>query len=97
MSRRSARRILAPGHVKTEIGDTNYPFSGASGGSTTAAGMTPAVRWTVGKALDALFARVGPALGADPETLVAANSRIFVMGNPSKGMSWKDACKLIGT
>jgi xanthine dehydrogenase YagR molybdenum-binding subunit len=88
---------LPVGAVKPEIGDTNYPFSGASGGSTTAAGMTPAVRWTVGKALDALFAKVGPALGADPETLVAANSRIFVKGNPSIGMSWKDACKLIGT
>jgi xanthine dehydrogenase YagR molybdenum-binding subunit len=83
--------------VKPEIGDTNYPFSGASGGSTTAAGMTPAVRWTAGKALDALNAKVGPALGVDPETLVASNGRIHVKDNPAKGMAWKDACKLIGT
>jgi len=83
--------------VKAEIGDTLYPFSGASGGSTTAAGVMPAVRMTTGKALDALFAKVGPALSVDPNTLVATNGRIQVQGNPAKGMAWKDACKLIGT
>ena len=61
--------------VKAEIGDTNYPFSGGSGGSTTTAGVMPAIRWTSGKALDALAAKVGPALGVDPETLVATNGR----------------------
>jgi xanthine dehydrogenase YagR molybdenum-binding subunit len=83
--------------VKPEIGDTNYPFSGASGGSTTAAGLTPAVRMAAGKALDALCAKVGPALGVDPDTLVASNGRIHVKGTPAKGMTWKEACKLIGT
>ena len=83
--------------VTPQIGDTIYPFSGASGGSTTTAGMTPAIRWTAGKALDALCAKVGPALGVDPDTLVAADGRIFVRGTPAKGMTWKDACKLIGT
>ena len=83
--------------VKAEIGDTNYPFSGGSGGSTTAAGVTPAIRWTSGKALDALALKVGPALGVDPETLVATNGRVHVKGTPAKGLTWKDACKLIGT
>src|SRR6266516_3621014 len=57
--------------VKAEIGDTMYPFSGASGGSTTAAGVMPAIRSTTAKALEALFAKVGPALSVDPNTLVA--------------------------
>jgi xanthine dehydrogenase YagR molybdenum-binding subunit len=83
--------------VTPQIGDTNYPFSGASGGSTTAAGLTPAVRMGAAKALDALCAKVGPALGVDPETLEARNGRIQVKGTPAKGMAWKDACKLIGT
>ena len=83
--------------IKPEIGDTALPFSGPSGGSTTTAGLTPAIRMAAGKALDALLAKVGPALGVDPNTLVAANSRIHVKDSPSKGMSWKDACKLIGT
>ncbi len=32
-----------------------------------------------------------------PATLVASGGRIHVKDNASKGMSWKDACKLIGT
>jgi xanthine dehydrogenase YagR molybdenum-binding subunit len=83
--------------VKPEIGDTNYPLSGGSGGSTTAASMTPAIRLTAGKALDALCAKAAPQLGVDPATLTASNGRIHVVGNPAKGMTFKDACKLIGT
>ena len=83
--------------VKPEIGDTMYPFSGGSGGSTTAASVTPAIRVTAFKALDALCAKVGPALGVDAATLVASAGRIHVKGTPSKGLAWKDACKLLGT
>jgi xanthine dehydrogenase YagR molybdenum-binding subunit len=83
--------------VKPEIGDTMYPFSGGSGGSTTAASVTPAIRVTSLNALDLLFAKVAPALGAKPEDLVADGGRIHVKGNASKGLAWKDACKLIGT
>jgi xanthine dehydrogenase YagR molybdenum-binding subunit len=83
--------------IRPEIGDTNYPMSGASGGSTTAASVSPAIRVTAGKALDALAAKVGPAIGVDPETLIASDGRIHVKGTPSKGMAWKEACKLIGT
>ncbi|PYR57244.1 MAG: xanthine dehydrogenase family protein molybdopterin-binding subunit [Acidobacteria bacterium] len=83
--------------IKPEIGDTMYPFSGGSGGSTQTASVSPAIRIATFKALDALCAKVGPALGVDPETLVASDGRIQVKDNPSKGMAWKDACKLIGT
>ena len=79
------------------IGDTIYPACGNSGGSTTAASVMPPVRLAAGKALDALCAKVGPALGVDAATLVASNGRIHVKDNPSKGMAWKDACKLLGT
>ena len=83
--------------VKAEIGDTNYPLSGGSGGSTTAASTTPAIRVTAGKALDALCAKVAPQLGVEASTLTASNGRIHVIGNPAKGMTWSEACKLIGT
>jgi xanthine dehydrogenase YagR molybdenum-binding subunit len=83
--------------VKAEIGDSVYPFSGGSGGSTTTASITPALRVTAGKALDVLLAKVGPALSADPSTLVAANGRIHVRDDPSKGLAWTEACKLLGT
>jgi xanthine dehydrogenase YagR molybdenum-binding subunit len=83
--------------VKAEIGDTILPFSGGSGGSTTAASVTPAIRVTSINALDALFAKVAPTLGVAPEELVAAGGRIHVKGTTAKGLAWKDACKLIGT
>jgi xanthine dehydrogenase YagR molybdenum-binding subunit len=83
--------------IKPEIGDTIYPLSGGSGGSTTAASVTPAIRVTTLNALDVLFQKVAPALGVSADHLVAANGRIHVNGDPSKGLAWKDACKLIGT
>jgi xanthine dehydrogenase YagR molybdenum-binding subunit len=82
--------------VKAEIGDSNYPFSGGSGGSTTAPGVSPAIRVTSGKALDELKARVAPTLGVEAATLVASQGRIHVKEDPAKGMAWKDACKLLG-
>ncbi len=83
--------------VKAEIGDSNYPFSGGSGGSTTAPSVSPAIRVTVGKALDALKTRIAPGLGVDPAVLVSANGRIQSKDDASKGLSWKDACKKLGT
>ena len=82
--------------VRTEIGDSNYPFSGGSGGSTTAPGVSPAIRVTSGKALDELKAKVAPTLGVEAATLVAGNGRIHVKDDPGKGVAWKDACKLLG-
>src|SRR5581483_4558744 len=83
--------------VKPEIGDTMYPFSGGSGGSTTAASVSPAIRVTCGKALDALFDKVAPQLGAQASNLAARDGKIVVKDNPSKSLAWKDACKAIGT
>jgi xanthine dehydrogenase YagR molybdenum-binding subunit len=83
--------------IKPEIGDSLYPFSGGSGGSTTSASVTPAIRVTAGKALDALALRVAPKLGVEPAALVASGGRIAVKGNESKGLSWKEACRLLGT
>jgi len=41
--------------------------------------------------------KVAPVLGADAASLVAAGGRVQVKDNPSKGMSWAEACKHIGT
>jgi xanthine dehydrogenase YagR molybdenum-binding subunit len=88
---------LQANQIKPEIGDTMYPLCGASGGSTTAASITPAIRIAAGKALDQLFAKTAPQLGVTPDMLVADNGRIHVKGNTAKALTWKDACKLIGT
>jgi xanthine dehydrogenase YagR molybdenum-binding subunit len=81
--------------VTAQIGDSNYPFSGGSGGSTTAASVSPAIRVTTGKARDALFARIAPQLGATPDALSVENGRVIAKGG--KTVSWRDACKMLGT
>src|SRR5215475_12778774 len=55
--------------VTPMIGDTMYPVCGTSGGSTTSAGVMPAVRLAAGQALDALCAKVAPTLGVQPAML----------------------------
>jgi len=87
---------LQPSQIRPEIGDTMYGVSGASGGSTTAAGVSPSVRIASVKALDVLKEKVAPVLGVEPAVLVADRGRIHVKDNPSKGVSWADACKQIG-
>jgi xanthine dehydrogenase YagR molybdenum-binding subunit len=87
---------LQPSQITPEIGDTQYGVSGGSGGSTTAASTSPGMRVAALKALDALKEKVAPALGVTADTLVAEGGRIQVKDNPSKGMSWTDACKRIG-
>lgn len=82
--------------ITAEIGDSALPFAGVSGGSTATAGVGPAVRIAAGRARDALFARVAPTLGVDPTALVTSNNRIQSKDTPSTGISWKDACKLLG-
>ena len=82
--------------VKAEIGDSSFPFSGGSGGSTTAPAVSPAIRVTAGMALDALKAKVAPGLGVEPGVLVASGGRIHVKDDTSKGLAWKDACKQLG-
>ena len=84
--------------VKVEIGDSNYPFAPGSGGSVTIGSISPPVRHAAENALAALAAKVAPSLGGtDPATIVASKGRVHVQNDPSKGMTWKEACKRLGT
>ncbi|HET7619177.1 MAG TPA: xanthine dehydrogenase family protein molybdopterin-binding subunit [Vicinamibacterales bacterium] len=83
--------------VKPMIGDTNLPFAPGSGGSITVGSISPTVRVACENARDALFARVAPELGVQPTALAAKDGRVVVKEDPSKGLSWKDACRLLGT
>ncbi len=83
--------------IKVELGDSNYPFSGGSGGSTTAPAVSPAIRVTVSKALQELATRVAPALGVPADQVTASNGRVHVKGTPGKGMTWAEACKRLQT
>lgn len=83
--------------IKVELGDSNHPFSGGSGGSTTAPAVSPAIRVTASKALAELAARVAPALGVPADQITASDGRVHVKGNPSSGLTWADACRHLQT
>ncbi len=82
--------------VDVRIGDSAYPPSGASGGSTTIGGVSATARRASVDALEELFKRVAPALNSDPANLESAGGRIQVKGDPSKSMTWKQACSRLG-
>ncbi len=82
--------------VRLNLGDSKYPPSGPSGGSTTVGGVSASTRHASVDALDALFKQVAPALGTQPENLEAAGGKIRVKGNPAKSLTWKQACAKLG-
>lgn len=82
--------------IKVSIGDSIYPPSGASGGSTTVGGVSSMTRRGSIDARDQLFAAVAPGLGVPPEQLEAVSGKIQVKGSPAKSLTWKQACAKLG-
>jgi xanthine dehydrogenase YagR molybdenum-binding subunit len=82
--------------VKVHIGSSKYPPSGPSGGSTTIGGVSESNRRASQDALVKLCELVAPKLNVQPAQLEAKEGRIQVAGDPSKGLSWKEACSLLG-
>jgi xanthine dehydrogenase YagR molybdenum-binding subunit len=83
-------------NVKLLIGDSRYPVSGASGGSTTSGGVTASTRRAAVDARNQLFAKVAASLKAKPEELEAVDATIRVKSDPGRSLLWKDACTKIG-
>jgi xanthine dehydrogenase YagR molybdenum-binding subunit len=83
--------------VKVAIGDTHYPSSGGSGGSTTVGGVSSATRDACVKAANELFEKVAPDLGGDAKKLVAKEGKLFAADNPAKAVPWDVACRSLGT
>jgi xanthine dehydrogenase YagR molybdenum-binding subunit len=82
--------------VKVNIGRSEYPPSGASGGSTTVGGVSASTRKATVNALAKLFETVAPALGTTADNLEAVDGRIQVKGNPAKSLTWQAACQKLG-
>jgi xanthine dehydrogenase YagR molybdenum-binding subunit len=73
---------LSPESIRVEIGDTQWPVSGPSMASSTAASVSSAVRVVTTLARDQLIDRIAPAAKG-----VAA----------AQALPWREACKLLGT
>jgi xanthine dehydrogenase YagR molybdenum-binding subunit len=82
--------------IDVNIGVSTYPFSGASGGSTTIGAISESHRRASTAALNQLFEKVAPKLEAKAEQLVAKDGRIQVNGGNGKSISWREACTLLG-
>ena len=82
--------------VKVNIGDSAYPPSGASGGSTTVGGVSASTRKASVNALNKLYEAVAPGLGTTADNLEAVDRRIQVKGNSAKSLTWQAACQKLG-
>jgi xanthine dehydrogenase YagR molybdenum-binding subunit len=82
--------------IKLLIGDSNYPVSGGSGGSTTIGGVSSSSRRASVQAINQIFEKVAPALNAKPEELTAKNGKIFVAADANRSVTWKEACAKLG-
>ena len=87
---------VTPQQINLLYGDTQYPLSGGSGGSTTIGGVSSTTRRAAVDARDALFAKVAPTLGAAPEQLEVVKGQIRVKSEASKALGWKEACAKMG-
>jgi xanthine dehydrogenase YagR molybdenum-binding subunit len=78
--------------IRVNIGDSKFPSSGASGGSTTVGGVSASTRRGSVDALQQLFAVVAPGLGVPADQLVAVDGHIQARGDAAKKLTWKEAC-----
>ncbi len=83
--------------VKVQIGDNRFPPSGSSGGSTTVGGISSSSRRASTDALNQLLEKVAPDLNSTAAQLEATAGKIQVTGDPSRSMTWKQACAKLGT
>jgi len=87
---------LAVKDVKVSIGDTRYPPSGGSGGSTTIGGVSGSTRRAAQNAVEELFARAAPELDAEPGELEVRVGYFGVRGDAGRRLSWKQVAALVG-
>ncbi|HEX8324362.1 MAG TPA: xanthine dehydrogenase family protein molybdopterin-binding subunit [Tepidisphaeraceae bacterium] len=83
---------LGMNDVLEKIGSSKFGDANASGGSTTAASLAPAVKDAAFNARVALAKLVAPLLGAQPDAVTFENGK--VLGN-GKSLDWKQACMTV--
>ncbi|HWN41562.1 MAG TPA: xanthine dehydrogenase family protein molybdopterin-binding subunit [Thermoanaerobaculia bacterium] len=80
--------------VTVRLGDSRYPASGGSGGSTTVGGISSSTRRAAMNVLGQAFAKAAPALGTTPDKLEAVDGKIRVQGEPGRSLTWR---QVLGT
>jgi len=82
--------------IDVKLGKSEYPASGASGGSTTIGGISVSSRMAATAALNALLDAAAKPLGVPADSLEAVGGQIRQIDKTSHAISWKRACALLG-
>jgi len=80
--------------VTVRLGDSRYPASGGSGGSSTVGGVSSSTRRAAMNVLGQAFEKAAPALGTTPDKLEVADGKIRVQGEPGRSLTWR---QVLGT
>ncbi|MFL6202110.1 MAG: xanthine dehydrogenase family protein molybdopterin-binding subunit [Thermoanaerobaculia bacterium] len=80
--------------VTVRLGDSRYPASGGSGGSTTVGGVSSSTRRAAMNVLAQAFEKAAPLLDTTVDRLEAADGRIRVQGEPGRSLTWR---QVLGT
>ncbi len=83
---------LRTADISVHLGDSYFPYSILSGGSLTAASVTPAARSAAAAALRSLFDLAAPLLQAKAEDLKTADRRIHC-GSSGRSLSWSEVLR----
>jgi xanthine dehydrogenase YagR molybdenum-binding subunit len=86
---------LGPADIVTVIGESPLGHSTGSGGSTTLPSQAPAALRGALAALEDLFKKVGPRVGADPTHLAVEPGKV-VDTKTQKSWAWKEFCARLG-
>jgi xanthine dehydrogenase YagR molybdenum-binding subunit len=79
--------------ITTSIGDSQYPYSVASGGSMTAPSDSPAVRQAAAQLGRKLRRIAAPMIGAEADELELVNAKIRVRTNPERAVDFAALCR----
>jgi xanthine dehydrogenase YagR molybdenum-binding subunit len=82
--------------IRVNYGSSRLPVSGPSGGSTTVGGVSESHRRAGQEALAKINEMVSAKLGVPAADLIAVDGRIQARGDAKKGVSWKEACGMLG-
>jgi len=82
--------------ITLDLGDTKYPMSGGSGGSTTIGGVSSSTRRAAVDVRDQLLEKVAPSLKAQPADLEIVKGVVRVKSDHSRSLDWKQACAKVG-
>lgn len=80
--------------VKPLIGESDYPWAPNSGGSQTAASVTPTVKLAAEKVKSALIQVVADEYGI-PAEQITYRKKTFTISGKGETLTWKQACSLL--